>query len=247
MMLKNRTAVITGAASGIGEATAYALASAGAKVVIGDITDTAFATVEKIKNQGGEALFVKCDVTDEASVRNLMETACDTFGGLDILVANAGIPEKKGPVHEMELSDWQRVINIDLTGVVLSNKYAIQQMLKNRRGTIVNMGSILGVVGQSGSTAYSAAKAAVINFTRSQALTYARLGIRINSVSPGYVETPLLEKLPLEVKNAMIEKQPIGRLGTPGEIANVITFLVSDQASFITGADISVDGGYTAQ
>ena len=155
--------------------------------------------------------------------------------------------EKKGPVHEMALADWQKVIDIDLTGVVLSNKFAIQQMLKKGYGSIVNMGSILAHVGQAGSTAYSAAKAAVVNFTRSQALTYAEQGIRINSVSPGYVETPLLAKLPLETTKAMLAKMPIGRLGKPEEIANAIAFLVSDRASFITGASLSVDGGYTAQ
>ena len=193
-MLKNKVAVITGAGSGIGEATARLFVEEGAKVVIGDVADSAKAVVDDIKANGGVAIFVRCDVTNEESVQNLMETAYETFGSLDILVANAGIPEKKGPVHEMVLADWQKVIDIDLTGVVLSNKFAIQQMLKNGSGSIVNMGSILAHVGQAGSTAYSAAKAAVVNFTRSQALTYAEQGIRINSVSPGYIETPLLAK-----------------------------------------------------
>jgi NAD(P)-dependent dehydrogenase (short-subunit alcohol dehydrogenase family) len=246
-MLTSKVAVITGAGSGIGEAIAKVLAEEGAKVVIGDVADSAERVVADIKNNGGEAMFVRCDVTSEESVLNLMENAYNTFGSLDILVANAGIPEKKSPVHEMKLSDWQRVIDIDLTGVVLTNKYAIQQMLKKGYGAIVNMGSILAHVGQANSNAYSAAKAAVVNFTRSQALTYAQQGIRINSVSPGYIETPLLAKLPKDVTEAMIEKMPIGRLGRPEEVANVVAFLVSDKASLITGASISVDGGYTAQ
>lgn len=245
-MLKNKVAVVTGAASGIGEAIARLLVDEGAKVVIGDVAD-ANAVADKIKTSGGEAMFIYCDVTDEESVQHLMETAFNTFGSLDILVANAGISENKGPVHEMELSHWQKVIDIDLTGVVITNKYAIQQMLKKGCGAIVNMGSILGIVGQANSHAYSAAKAAVLNFTRSQALTYAQKGIRINSVSPGYIKTPLLAKLPDEVTEAMIVKQPIGRLGKPEEVANIVAFLVSDRASLITGSSISVDGGYTAQ
>ena len=245
-MLENKVAVITGAGSGIGEATARLFVEEGAKVVIGDVADSAKAVVDDIKAIGGVAIFVRCDVTNEESVQNLMETAYETFGSLDILVANAGIPEKKGPVHEMVLADWQKVIDIDLTGVVLSNKFAIQQMLKNGSGSIVNMGSILAHVGQAGSTAYSAAKAAVVNFTRSQALTYAEQGIRINSVSPGYIETPLLAKLPPETTQAMLAKMPIGRLGKPEEIANAIAFLASDRASLITGASLAVDGGYTA-
>jgi NAD(P)-dependent dehydrogenase (short-subunit alcohol dehydrogenase family) len=246
-MLTNKVAVITGAGSGIGEATARVLAEEGAKVVIGDIAESAKDVAEHINLNSGESIFVHCDVTNEESVRNLMETAYGHFGSVDILVANAGIPEKKSPVHELELSDWQRVIDIDLTGVAITNKYAIQQMLKKRSGTIVNMGSILALVGQANSHAYSAAKAAVVNFTRSQALTYARKGIRINSISPGYINTPLLEILHKDVRDAMIAKQPIGRLGNPEEVANVVAFLVSEKASFITGASISVDGGYTAQ
>ncbi|MBM7679907.1 NAD(P)-dependent dehydrogenase (short-subunit alcohol dehydrogenase family) [Pullulanibacillus pueri] len=246
MMIENKIAVITGAASGIGEATAKLLAKEGAKVIIGDVAQSAEAVVEEIKAVGGEALFVRCDVTDEKSVRNLMETATASYGRLDILVANAGIPEKKGPVHEMQLDDWQKVLNIDLNGVVLANKYAIQQMLKNGFGAIVNMGSILAHVGQVNSTAYSAAKAAVVNFSRSAAVTYATQGIRINCISPGYTETPLLAKLPEETKQAMIANHPIGRLGKPEEIAEAILFLVSDKASFITGTVLHVDGGYTA-
>jgi NAD(P)-dependent dehydrogenase (short-subunit alcohol dehydrogenase family) len=246
-MLDGKVAVITGAGSGIGEATAKLLAKEGAKIVIGDIVDSARRVVEEINDNGGQAIFVQCDVTSEESVENLMSSAYETFGSLDILVANAGVPEKKSPVHELNLTDWQRVIDIDLTGVMLTNKYAVSYMLKNGNGAIVNMASILGLVGQANSNAYSAAKAAVINYTRSQALTYADKGIRINSVSPGYINTPLLAKLPKDVTDSMVSKMPIGRLGKPEEIAEVVAFLVSDKASLIVGASISVDGGYTAQ
>lgn len=247
MILANKVAVITGAASGIGEATAVLLACEGAKVVIGDVVESASAVVEKIRRSGGDASFVHCDVTNESSVEQLMQEAVTQYGKLDILVANAGIPEKKSPVHEMQMDDWHRVIDIDLTGVVITNKYAIQHMLANGSGSIVNMGSILAHVGQMNSTAYSAAKAAVVNFTRSQALTYAQRGIRINSISPGYVQTPLIHKLPKETVTAMVARHPMGRLAEPEEIAEAIVFLLSDKASFITGTDLAVDGGYTAQ
>lgn len=247
MMLLNKVAVITGAGSGIGEATAKLFAREGAKVVIGDVAESANIVVDQIREDGGDAIFVPCDVTNESSVQNLMEKAAATYDKIDILVANAGIAEKKGPIHEAFLEDWQKLININLTGVFLANKYAIQHMLKRGYGSIVNMGSILAHVGQVNSTSYSAAKAAVVNLTRSEALTYAKQGIRVNCVSPGYVETPLLENLPQEITQAMAEKHPIGRLGKPEEIANAILFLVSDQASFVTGTVLHVDGGYTAQ
>ncbi|MEW9673029.1 SDR family NAD(P)-dependent oxidoreductase [Ammoniphilus sp. 3BR4] len=246
-MLKNKVAVITGAGSGIGEVTARLFVKEGAKVVIGDISDSAKVVVEDLRNMGRDALFVHCDVTDEASVQNLMETAYGTYGKLDILVANAGVPEKKGPVHELVFEDWQKVIDINLTGVAITNKYAVKQMLRNKGGAIVNMGSILAHVGQANSTVYSATKAAVVNFTRSLAITYAQQGIRINSVSPGYIETSLIAQIPAEIRREMVGKHPIGRMGKPEEVANAILFLVSDKASFITGASLAVDGGYTAQ
>ncbi|GGE31741.1 oxidoreductase [Pullulanibacillus camelliae] len=246
MWLENKVVVITGGASGIGEATAKKFAEEGAKVVIGDIAEQAEAVVEHIKSNGGDALFVSCDVTDEESVRHLMKTTTQVYGRIDILVANAGIPEKKGPLHHLQMEEWQKVMAIDLNGVVITNKYALQQMVKQGSGAIVNMGSILAHVGQANSAAYSAAKAAVVNLTRSEALTYATQGIRVNSVSPGYVETPLLNQLPKETKQAMVAKHPIGRLGQPEEIAEAILFLASDRASYITGTVLHVDGGYTA-
>jgi len=247
LLLSNKVAVITGAGSGIGEAIARGLASEGAKVVIGDVVESAERIAADIRREGGDAVFARCDVTNEESVRLLMDSVYQIHGRLDILVANASILEEKGPVHEMDLSAWQRVIDINLTGVVITNKYAIAHMLKNGAGAIVNMASMFGVVGQAGSQAYSAAKAAVINFTRSQALTYAKQGIRMNCVSPGYIDTPVWAKLPEETKDELIARQPIGRLGKPEELANIVTFLVSDKASLITGANLAADGGYTAQ
>jgi NAD(P)-dependent dehydrogenase (short-subunit alcohol dehydrogenase family) len=245
-MLSGKTAVITGAGSGIGEAVARLFAAEGAAVVIGDVAPAAEAVAENIRNDGGRAAFVRTDVTDEASVAALMDAAVSSFGALDILVANAGIAEQKGPVHELDLAAWQKVIDIDLTGVALCNKHAAARMLENGSGSVINMASILGHVGQANSTAYSAAKAGVVNFTRSAALTYAQRNIRFNCVSPGYVNTPLVAGLPEDVRSAMLDRQPIGRLAEPEEVAQVVAFLASDRSSIITGACINADGGYTA-
>lgn len=244
--LAGRTAVITGAASGIGAATARLLAARGAKVLIGDVDPVAAGTVEGIRSAGGQADWARTDVTDESSVSALMDKALTVFGSLDILVANAGISEPKGPLHTMELRDWQRVIDINMTGVALSNKHALQRMLTAGSGTIVNVSSILGTVGAANSNSYSAAKAAVANLTRSAALTYANSGIRINAVAPGYARTPLVAGLPEETRSVMETRTPLGRLADPAEIAEAIAFLASDAASFMIGSILAVDGGYTA-
>jgi NAD(P)-dependent dehydrogenase (short-subunit alcohol dehydrogenase family) len=244
--LRDKVAVVTGAASGIGRAIAEVFAAEGAAVVIGDLDPRAGDVAADIGRAGGRALFVCTDVTDEESVAALMAAAVAVFGGLDVLVANAGIAEKKSPVHEMALPDWQKVIDINLTGVALSNKHAIAHMVDHGGGAIVNMGSILAHVGQANSTAYSAAKAGVVNLTRSTAVTYARQGIRANAISPGYVRTPLVAGLPAEVRAGMVDKQPIGRLAEPEEIAQVALFLASGRSSFVTGTCVHADGGYTA-
>lgn len=247
------SAVVTGGGSGIGEAIALKLADAGYAVTIGDIGDAAADVAAKITTNGGVAQFVPTDVTDEDSVRGLMAAAAAAFGGLDVLVANAGIPEVKAPVHELDLAKWKRVIDVDLTGVALCNKWAVATILDSRRqgreprvASVINMASILAHVGQANSTAYSAAKAAVANFTRSAALTYAQDGIRFNAVSPGYVDTPLLAQLPEETRSQMVARQPIGRLLRPEEIANVVLFLAGNDSSAMTGSIVTVDGGYTA-
>ena len=246
MLLTGKVAVVTGAGSGIGAAIARLFAGEGAKVVLGDLAESGAVLAAELAAEGFDAVFQRVDVTDETSAAALMQVAVTQFGWLDILVANAGIPERKSPIHELDLTAWRRVIEVDLTGVAICNKFAAGAMLATGGGAIVNMASILGHVGQENSNAYSAAKAAVVNLTRSVALTYARQGIRANCVSPGYVDTPLLAKLPDATRQMMLVRQPIGRLARPEEIAQVVAFLASDRASIITGACINADGGYTA-
>ncbi|CAM3156363.1 SDR family NAD(P)-dependent oxidoreductase [Sporolactobacillus spathodeae] len=235
--LKDKVAIITGGSSGIGLAAANKFIAEGASVISADIAAPENKNID----------FVKTDVTNPQSLQDMVNTVVDQYGKIDILVANAGVAEKKSAVADLDLDNWNKVIAIDLTGVVLTNKYVVSQMVKQKSGSVINMSSILGVVGGVKSQAYSAAKAGVANYTRSQAITYAAQGIRFNSVAPGYVNTPLLKTLPQKVRASMIEKMPIGRLAEPEEIANVIAFVASDEASFVTGALINADGGYTAQ
>ena len=246
MLLEGKVAVVTGGGSGIGAAIARLFVAEGAKVVIGDHAESGAALATELADGGFCAAFQPVDVTDETRVAALVQATVSRFGRLDILIANAGIPERKSPIHELDLADWRRVIDVDLTGVALCNKFAAGAMLATGGGAIVNMASILAHVGQENSNAYSAAKAAVVNLTRSVALTYAKRGIRANCVSPGYVDTPLLAQLPESTRQAMLVRQPIGRLARPEEIAEVVAFLARDKASIITGACINADGGYTA-
>lgn len=235
--LTSKVAVITGGSSGIGLATAWAFIAEGAVAVSADVNAPEDEQID----------FVKTDVTDPASLKHMVDTIVAKYGHIDALVANAGVAEEKADVADLNEANWQKVIDIDLTGVVLTNKYVVQQMAKqDSGGSVVNMSSILGVVGGPKSQAYSAAKAGVANYTKSQAVTYATRGIRFNAVAPSYVNTPLLKTLPKETTDAMVGKMPIGRLAEPEEIANVIVFLSSAKASFVTGAVVSVDGGYTA-
>lgn len=235
--LKEKVAIITGGSSGIGLAVAQKFVEEGAIVISADIAAPKDSKID----------FIQTDVTDGSSLRSLVEKVVEKYKHIDILVANAGVAEKKNAVSQLDEDNWNKVISIDLTGVVLSNKYVVQQMEKqNSSSSVINMSSILGVVGGEKSQAYSAAKAGVANYTKSQAITYATQGIRFNSVAPGYVNTPLLKTLPKETTDSMIGKMPIGRLAEPEEIANVVSFLASDEASIVTGALINADGGYTA-
>lgn len=254
-MLKffRKVAVITGGGSGIGAATARAFGLEGAKVVVGDLDEkSGQETVNQIIAEGGEAIFVKTDVSNEEDINRLFQKVEKEYGHVDILFANAGIGQVKA-VGEISLAEWNQVIGINLTGVMLSGKYAVQSMLKNGGGVIINTASVLGLVGGQGTAAYNAAKGGVVLLTRNMALDYAKKGIRVNAVCPGYVDTPLIHKhvasLPEKEGKAMydglVSMHPLGRLATAEEVAKAVLFLASDDASFITGHALTVDGGYS--
>ena len=241
-MFKEKVAVVTGGASGIGLATTKKLLSEGANVVILDLK----MDEEIINGLGGNAIYLKCDVSNEENVKNCIEEIIKKFNHIDYLVANAGIGGSASKPHEVSMDEWNKVISVNQTGIFLLNKYVINEMLKNGKGAVVNTSSMYGLVGSTTSFAYSASKGAINQMTRSLALTYARDNIRVNAIAPGYVDTPILSMVPDNIKEAMGNELPIGRLGKDTEIANLICYLLSDDASFITGAIIPIDGGFSA-
>ena len=242
-MFKEKIAVVTGGASGIGLATTKKLLSEGANVVILDLK----MDEEIINSLGENVLYLKCDVSNEENVKNCIEKITKKFNHIDYLVANAGIGGSASKPHEVSMDEWNKVISVNQTGIFLLNKYVINEMLKNGKGAVVNTSSMYGLVGSTTSFAYSASKGAINQMTRSLALTYARDNIRVNAIAPGYVDTPILSMVPDNIKEAMENELPIGRLGKDTEIANLICYLLSDDASFITGAIIPIDGGFTAK
>ena len=242
-MFKEKVAVVTGGASGIGLATTKKLLSEGANVIILDLK----MDEEIINSFGGNAIYLKCDVSNEENVKNCIEEIIKKFNHIDYLVANAGIGGSASKPHEVSMDEWNKVISVNQTGIFLLNKYVINEMLKSGKGAVVNTSSMYGLVGSTTSFAYSASKGAINQMTRSLALTYARDNIRVNAIAPGYVDTPILSMVPDNIKEAMGNELPIGRLGKDTEIANLICYLLSDNASFITGAIIPIDGGFTAK
>ena len=246
--LKDKVAIITGAASGIGKATAKLFAEHGAKVVVADIDkDGGSQAVTQIQNGGNEAIFVETDVTLKVDTEQMVAQTVETYGKLDILFNNAGIAMRL-PVAELPEEDWHRCLDVNLTGVFLCAKAAIPAMLKNGCGSIINMSSIYGVVGADVRAAYVASKGGVTNLTRGMALDYAENNIRVNCICPGFVETPLVAgviKTPEEYQ-ALADKHPMRRLGQPEEIAYGALYLASDESAFVTGIALPIDGGYTA-
>ena len=236
-----KVAVITGGASGIGLATGKRLKSMGCEVVLVDWSDN----VESIALENG-LMGIKCDVSNEEDVKHCILEVIKKYNHIDYLVANAGIGGSASKPHEVSMDEWNKVISVNQTGIFLLNKYVINEMLKSGKGAVVNTSSMYGLVGSTTSFAYSASKGAINQMTRSLALTYARDNIRVNAIAPGYVDTPILSMVPDNIKEAMGNELPIGRLGKDTEIANLICYLLSDDASFITGAIVPIDGGYTA-
>ncbi|MBK6323590.1 SDR family oxidoreductase [Candidatus Aalborgicola defluviihabitans] len=249
-MLKNKVALVTGGGSGIGRAVAQVWAREGAKVVVSDL-DVAGGeeTVKLVRAQGGDAIFVATDVGKAADCEALVNATVAHYGRLDVACNNAGIGGPSAPTADYPLDGWAQVININLSGVFYGMKYQIAAMLKNGGGSIVNMASILGAVAFANSPAYSAAKHGVLGLTQAAALEYSAQGVRVNSVGPGFIHTPMISGLEADdgVRAFLVGAHPIGRLGKATEVAELVAWLSSDRASFVTGAYYPVDGGYLAR
>lgn len=247
MSFTGKVVIVTGGSSGIGLETVIAFAQEGASVMVADVNEQGHDIVTSLKMVGLKVDFVNTDVTTPQEQENMIAATLRKFGRMDILFANAGIA-RDGPIDKLSFNDWQKTIDVNLSGVFLSNKYAINHWLTNgQKGIIVNCGSIHSFVGKQHVTAYAAAKGGVKLLTETLAADYASQGIRINAVCPGYIDTPLLSALTAQQKDALVKLHPQGRLGHPQEVANVVLFLASDKATFVNGASVLVDGGYTAQ
>ena len=247
--LENKVAIITGAASGIGKETAILFAAEGAKVVVSDINqEEGEKVVQEINDNGGEAIFIKCDTSKPEQHEKMVNETVEKFGGLHIAVNNAGIGGPAANVGDYDIEGWNRTININLNGVFYGMRYQIPAMEKSGSGSVINIASILGAVGFAQSSAYVASKHGVLGLTKSAAWEYGQKGIRVNSVGPGFVYTGLVneETMGKETLQALEQKHAMGRLGESEEIAAMILFLASDQSSFITGNYYPVDGGYLA-
>lgn len=248
MRLDGKVALISGGARGIGAATAQLMAAEGAAVVIADVLEKeGMETEAKISEAGGDVLFVPLDVTSEAAWAAAVRAAVSKYGKLDILVNNAGISNRTG-VEETSVESWDQVMDVNAKGVFLGTKAAIPEMRKAGGGSIINISSIYGIVGSGGSAGYHASKGAVRIFTKSAAVQYASEGIRVNSVHPGFVDSPMTgahHGIP-EIRQARTAQTPLGRLGVPEDIAPGILYLASDQSSFVTGSELVIDGGMVA-
>lgn len=248
---EGRVALVTGASSGIGRATAELFARGGANVVVSDIDEKGgHETVEQISDVGaGEAVFVRADIGKPGDCEALTRQAVDRFGRLDMACNNAGIGGAQGPTGDYDIDEWEKVIRINLSGQFYCMKYQIPAMLENGGGAIVNVASILGQVGFAGAPAYVAAKHGLVGLTRSAALEYAEAGVRVNSVGPAFISTPLISAMEEDpgTNEMLVSLHPMGRLGKASEVAELLVFLCSERASYITGSYHPVDGGYLAR
>jgi len=249
MNFSGKVVLVTGGSSGIGRATAIAFARHGAKVVIGDVDPKGEETVAGIKREKGEAIFLGTDVSNSQQVQNLVATAVKTYGGLHCAFNNAGVLPAMAMLADTDESVFDHAFAVDVKGVFLAMKYEIQQMLKTGGGAIVNTASIAGLIAEQGISAYVAAKHAVIGLTKAAALEYASQGIRINALAPGLVQTPMTKGWydDPQMRQFFIANTPLGRFAQPEEIASMVLFACSDQASFAVGQTFTVDGGYTAR
>jgi len=247
-----KVALVTGGGSGIGRETALSLARGGAKVVVADYDEVGGAeTVSLIEAAGSSAIFVKADVAKPEQVEAAVAAAVEAFGGLNIVINNAGIAGEAALTGDYTIEGWHKVIDVNLHGVFYGMRYGIPAILASGGGSIVNVSSILGLVGWATAPAYVASKHAVSGLTKAAAVEYAQQGIRVNSVHPGFIETPLLTKAGItpgsDGYNFIASKHAMNRLGVAEEVANLIVWLCSDEASFMTGSNVAVDGGYTCQ
>ncbi|WP_149540792.1 SDR family NAD(P)-dependent oxidoreductase [Siccirubricoccus phaeus] len=251
-MLEGKSALITGAGSGIGRAAALAFAREGAWVAAADLTlETAQRTLAAIEAAGGQGVAIACDVTDDAAVAAMVAATVNAFGGLDCAFNNAGIaPYQVNAIGvataDIEEAAWQRILDVNLTGVWRCLRHEVAQMRRQGGGAIVNTASIGGLVGLRGSSAYAVSKHAVLGLTKTAAIDHAADNIRVNAVCPGYIETPMTEESMRRAGERILARVPMARLGQPGEIAEAVVWMCSDRASFVTGAAWTVDGGYTA-
>lgn len=242
MDLSNKVALVTGSGRGIGRAIALKLAEVGATVVVNDLGESVQNVAEEIKAMNRQALAIQADVSSSSDVARLVETAVTTFGKVDILVNNAGITRDQ-LVLRMSDEDWEKVINVNLNSVFFCTRAVLRHMMKQRWGRIINIASIIGIVGNAGQANYASAKAGIIGFTRSIAKEAASRGITANAIAPGFIDTAMTQQLEEKQRQELMKRIPVGYLGTPRDVAEAVAFFASEEARYITGQVLSVDGG----